>query len=120
MQAWNQCFNNFLTTYGLSPNDVDPCVYFCEEACLLIAIFINVGLVYNPKITQIDDILIHIGKNFTIIKGMFDVRWVSTLLKIKLDIAHNLTKQGTFWKPYKISVTSMSMESQYLHIWMLI
>jgi hypothetical protein len=74
MQAWNQCFNNFLTTYGLSPNDVDPCVYFCEEACLLIAIFINVGLVYNPKITQIDDILIHIGKNFTIIKGMFDVR----------------------------------------------
>jgi hypothetical protein len=89
MKAWNQSFNNFLTTYGLSCSDVDSCVYFCEDACLLIAIFINVGLVYNPKITQVDDILIHIGKTFTIVKGMFDV---CVSLHITKDQARHCTQ----------------------------
>jgi len=65
-RIWNQRFDSFLTQFGLEPSEADPCVYFYEKNgdILIVAIWVDDGLVCGSSMEMIQQVLDHLKSNF--------------------------------------------------------
>ena len=59
-RAWNLKFNHFLVEYGFTRSDADSCVYFQknESHTIIIAIWVDDGLLCSSHQTKLDEIVI--------------------------------------------------------------
>ena len=71
-RQWNRKFDNFLQRWGLQPTKTDPCIYHCrqkERGMVLLAIYVDDGLLCCEKESTQDEILIELRKSFEVTAG---------------------------------------------------
>lgn len=63
---WNQRFTTFLKTKGLKPTKAEPCIYRTDDNTLILAIYVDDGLIIGQNRQSIDKLLSNLGKEFHI------------------------------------------------------
>lgn len=65
-RMWNEKFNQFLLKYGLKKCESDPCVYYHrkENGLLIVAIFVDDGLVAGSNKDEVQSIIDFLSKEF--------------------------------------------------------
>lgn len=63
---WNQRFTSFLKYKGLKPTKAEPCIYKTEDNSLILAIYVDDGLVIGQNKQILDNLLYYLGKEFQI------------------------------------------------------
>lgn len=63
---WNQRFTTFLKTEGLKPTKTEPCIYKTDDNSLILAIYVDDGLIIGQNRLIIDKLLSNLGKEFEI------------------------------------------------------
>ena len=65
---WNGTFHAEIQKFGLSPSSTDPCVYTgkYKEVLVILAIFVDDGIICCTEQEHIDTILTHMGKVFSL------------------------------------------------------
>jgi hypothetical protein len=74
-RTWNQKFDKFLTTFGLTASPVDPCIYYFRDECeiTIVAIWVDDGLLASNKKELLSDIVQYLQIHFQITSGPADV-----------------------------------------------
>ena len=70
-RSWNSKFNEFITKYGLKPSVADPCVYSLNSdgVIIIMAIWVDDGLVCSNHRSKLDDIVQFLSKQFEMTSG---------------------------------------------------
>lgn len=63
-RQWNKKFDNFLKLFDLNQASVDRCLYFNKDRTLLLAIYVDDGLVAGKDKTQLDRLIAHLRNTF--------------------------------------------------------
>lgn len=65
-RAWNECFLNFLRTFGLRPLKTDPCVLTrdTDKSILIIAIYVDDGLAASNDTNLLSEVVQHLKRRF--------------------------------------------------------
>lgn len=63
---WNQCFTTFLKTKRLKPTNTEPCIYKTDDNSLILAIYVDDGLIIGQNKPVINRLLSDLGKEFQI------------------------------------------------------
>ena len=68
---WNHKFHTFLLQFGFTVSDADPCAYYSSQGgqTIILLIYVDDGLIYFSKGTNIDYILDTMDKAFTNTRG---------------------------------------------------
>lgn len=74
-RTWNQKFDDFLTKFGLTASQADPCVYYLRDGpnITIVAIWVDDGLVASSKKELLSDIIQYLKIHFEITFGPADV-----------------------------------------------
>lgn len=70
-RCWNKCFTDFLQSFNLKPTESDPCVFTSQKngQRLILAIYIDDGLIMSKNALLIDNLLSELQKKFEITSG---------------------------------------------------
>ena len=71
-RQWNRKFDDFLQRWGLQPAKTDPCIYHCRhdgKGMVLLAIYVDDGLLCCEKERTQDEILVELRKCFEVTAG---------------------------------------------------
>jgi hypothetical protein len=70
-RSWNSKFNEFITKYGLKPSVADPCVYSLNSdgVIIIMAIWVDDGLVCSNHHSKLDDIVQFLSNQFEMTSG---------------------------------------------------
>lgn len=63
---WNQHFTTFLKTKRLKPTNTEPCIYKTDDNSLILAIYVDDGLIIGQNKPVINRLLSDLGKEFQI------------------------------------------------------
>lgn len=65
-RQWHAKFDNFMKEFGLEPTTADPCIYTSEGGELLVALYVDDGLVIGKSKLEIDKLLKSMQQKFEI------------------------------------------------------
>lgn len=70
-RSWNSKFSEFITKYGLKPSVADPCVYSLNSdgVIIIMAIWVDDGLVCSNDHSKLDDIVQFLSNQFEMTSG---------------------------------------------------
>lgn len=63
---WNDKFSNFLLSIGFNNTDNDPCVYYCTDRSIIIALFVDDGLIVEKDKGHMIKVLTQLKREFKI------------------------------------------------------
>jgi hypothetical protein len=65
-RQWNQKFSNFLRDMNLKVSDNDNCVFYRQKSLLIIAIYVDDGIVFGHDQEEIDTVITQLSNRFEI------------------------------------------------------
>ncbi|KAL4089167.1 hypothetical protein QTP88_024231 [Uroleucon formosanum] len=83
-RCWNLRFKNFLNTFGLQCTEADVCVFKADNSQIILAIFVDDGLIAADNEDVIEELLTNLEKEFEVKKGNLEY-----FLGMQVDIVKN-------------------------------
>lgn len=71
-RCWNIRFKNFLNAFGLQCTEADACVFKADKSKIILAIFVDDGLIAADNEEIVDKLLTNLEKEFEVKKGNLD------------------------------------------------
>lgn len=65
-RCWNKKFQHFLLHYKLKQSETDECLYFNEKRTLLVAIYVDDGLIASANLELLNNLMVYLKENLSI------------------------------------------------------
>lgn len=63
-RMWNECFSQFLVQIGLQRSTADDCIFFKNEAFLVLIIYVDDGIIFSQDLTETEQLIKRLSSRF--------------------------------------------------------
>ncbi|KAL4118875.1 hypothetical protein QTP88_011757 [Uroleucon formosanum] len=114
-RCWNLRFKHFLNTFGLQCTEADACVFKADNSQIILAIFVDDGLIAADNEDVIEELLPNLEKEFEVKKGNLEYFLVienKSIIGNLQDVQHNIDNETIESDPLENEVLPRTITSQ--------